>query len=37
MKWITGEHVKVTRLALPWLIEKFIDPQAEYLRACGSG
>ena len=27
MKWITREHVKVDRVACPWLIQKFIDPQ----------
>ena len=31
MKWITREHVKVDRVACPWLISKFIDPQAEFL------
>ncbi|MBI4971704.1 MAG: chromate resistance protein [Planctomycetes bacterium] len=31
MKWITREHVKVDRVACPWLIKKFIDPQAEFL------
>ncbi len=31
MKWITREHVKVDRVACPWLIRKFIDPQAEFL------
>src|SRR5512136_1602393 len=31
MKWITHEHVKVDRVACPWLIKKFIDPQAEFL------
>ena len=31
MKWITREHVKVDRVACPWLITKFIDPQAEFL------
>ncbi len=29
MKWITREHVKVDRVACPWLIKKFIDPSAE--------
>ena len=27
MKWITRERVKVDRVACPWLIKKFIDPQ----------
>lgn len=31
MKWITREHVKVDRVACPWLIKKFIDPQPEFL------
>ena len=31
MKWITREKVKVDKVACPWLIEKFIDPQAEFL------
>ena len=31
MKWITREHVKVDRVACPWLIMKFVDPQAEFL------
>ncbi len=31
MKWITRQHVKVDRVACPWLIRKFIDPQAQFL------
>jgi hypothetical protein len=31
MKWITRARVKVDRVACPWLIRKFIDPQAEFL------
>lgn len=31
MKWITREHVKVDRVACPWLIKKFIDPDAEFV------
>ena len=30
MKWITREHVKVDRVACPWLVKKFIDPNAEF-------
>ena len=30
MKWITRERVKVDRVACPWLIKKFVDPQAEF-------
>jgi hypothetical protein len=31
MKWITRKDVKVDRVACPWLIKKFVDPQAEFL------
>ena len=31
MKWITREKVKVDRVACPWLIKKFIDPEAAFL------
>lgn len=31
MRWITREHVKVDRVACPWLIAHFIDPDAEFL------
>jgi hypothetical protein len=31
MKWITREHVKVDRVACPWLIKKFVDPEAQFL------
>ncbi|MDE2359787.1 MAG: chromate resistance protein [Betaproteobacteria bacterium] len=31
MKWVTREHVKVDRVACPWLIRKFIDVDAEFL------
>jgi hypothetical protein len=31
MKWVTRERVKVDRVACPWLIRKFIDPEAEFL------
>jgi hypothetical protein len=31
MKWVTREKAKVDRIACPWLIRKFIDPQAEFL------
>src|ERR1700746_2891877 len=33
MKWITREHVKVDRVACPWLIRKFVDPKAEFIFA----
>ena len=31
MKWVTREKVKVDRVACPWLIKQFIDPEAELL------
>ena len=31
MKWITRSNVKVDRVACPWLIRRFIDPDAEFL------
>lgn len=31
MKWITREKVKVDRVACPWVIRKFVDPQAEFI------
>jgi AraC-like DNA-binding protein len=31
MKWITRERPKIDRIACPWLIKNFIDPQAEFL------
>src|SRR6516162_5234790 len=31
MNWVTRERVKVDRVACPWLIRKFIDPQAQFL------
>lgn len=31
MKWITRADIKVDRVACPWLIRRFIDPQAEFL------
>jgi hypothetical protein len=33
MKWITREHVKVDRVACPWLIRKFVDQDAEFIFA----
>jgi hypothetical protein len=31
MKWVTRSNVKVDRVACPWLVRRFIDPQAEFL------
>jgi hypothetical protein len=35
MKWVTREKVKVDRVACPWLIKRFIDPDAEFVEALG--
>ncbi len=31
MKWITRENARVDRIACPWLISRFIDPDAVFL------
>jgi hypothetical protein len=31
MKWITREKIKVDRVACPWLIKNFVDPDAEFV------
>jgi hypothetical protein len=36
MKWITRERPKIDRIACPWLIKKFIDPDAEFLYVAAS-
>lgn len=33
MRWITREHPKIDRVACPWLITRFIDPNAEFVFA----
>jgi len=35
MKWVTRERPKVDRIACPWLIKRFVDPEAEFLYAPG--
>ena len=30
MKWVTRERPKIDRIACPWLIRRFIDPEAEF-------
>ena len=30
MRWITRQNIKVDRVACPWLIKRFVDPQAEF-------
>ena len=31
MKWVTRERPKVDRIACPWLIKRFVDPDATFL------
>jgi hypothetical protein len=31
MRWITRRFAKVDRIACPWLIHRFIDPDAEFV------
>ncbi len=30
-RWVTRERPKIDRIACPWLLRRFIDPQAEFL------
>ena len=31
MKWVTRKNARVDRVACPWLIRRFVDPDAEFL------
>jgi len=31
MQWVTRERPKVDRIACPWLIRHFVDPEAEFV------
>jgi len=31
MKWVTRKNASVDRIACPWLIKRFVDPDAEFL------
>jgi len=31
MRWVTRGHGNVDRVACPWLIKRFIDPEAEFV------
>jgi len=31
MKWITRERPKIDRIACPWLIRRFVDPDADFV------
>jgi rhodanese-related sulfurtransferase len=30
-KWVTREHPKIDRIACPWLVSRFINPQAQFV------
>ncbi|MBO0759139.1 MAG: chromate resistance protein [Bradyrhizobiaceae bacterium] len=30
-KWVTREHPKIDRIACPWLISRFINPEADFM------
>ncbi len=36
MKWVTRKNASVDRIACPWLIKRFIDPDAEFLYVAAS-
>jgi hypothetical protein len=31
MKWVTRENANVDRIACPWLVKRFVDPQATFI------
>lgn len=31
MRWVTRRNAKVDRVACPWLIRRFVDPEAEFI------
>lgn len=31
VRWITRERPRIDRVACPWLIQRFVDPEAEFL------
>src|ERR1700687_1388215 len=31
MRWITRKNASVDRIACPWLVKRFIDPEAEFI------
>jgi len=31
MKWVTRKNANVDRIACPWLVRRFVDPDAEFL------
>jgi rhodanese-related sulfurtransferase len=35
-KWVTREHPKIDRIACPWLVSRFINPEAEFIYVPGN-
>jgi hypothetical protein len=35
MKWVTRARPRVDRVACPWLIKRFVDPEATFLFVAG--
>lgn len=31
MKWVTRDHIHLDRVAAPWLIRRFVDPEARFV------
>ena len=31
MRWVTRERPKIDRIACPWLVARFVDPEPEFL------
>jgi hypothetical protein len=31
VKWVTRQNASVDRIACPWLVKRFVDPEAEFL------
>ncbi len=31
MKWVTRERPKIDRIACPWLVARFVDPEAQFV------
>jgi hypothetical protein len=35
VKWVTRKNAKVDRVACPWLIKRYVDPEAQFLYVAG--
>jgi hypothetical protein len=36
MKWVTRKNASVDRIACPWLVKRFVDPEAEFFYVAAS-